>query len=205
MGKKVPKPKFSDCLDSTSKNPPQIEGGQFKCRGHRCVAKCNQGLLLTGGKKIECRADRNKKLYLQPATMPKCVTCQPLEDLVDFDDYVVHTKKRRKGNLYTMSCQNENNILPFNKFYLAAQICAVKRPWTRPSPTRKCRPLHLDQRGLHPVSHVTIRIGLLEASKPSNTAGPGLCNSSTARPVLAQKVATLAPGRSFTRISLSPL
>ena len=133
--KKTPKPKFSDCLTSLDKTMPQIDGGQLKCRGHRCVVKCNQGMLPVGGKKIECRADRNKKLYLQPATMPKCVTCQPLEDLIDFDDYVVHTKKRRKGNLYTMSCQNQKNILPFNKFYLAAQVCSMQSVTSRFEPS----------------------------------------------------------------------
>ena len=120
--KRKPKANISECKSNGLE--VVVDGPHTqKCKGTKCTIKCATGTALVGSKKIECRRDRNNQLYLHPSTIPKCTTCDPLEDLIDFEDYIVHTKKRKKGNLYTMSCKNQKNILPFNKFYLAAQVC----------------------------------------------------------------------------------
>ena len=119
--KKKPKANISEC-QANGLNVIVDGPHTQKCKGTKCQIRCAAGYGLAGPKKIECRRDQNNQLYLHPSETPKCTTCDPLESLIDFSDYIVHTKKRKKGNTYTMSCKNQKNILPFNKFYLAAQV-----------------------------------------------------------------------------------
>jgi len=115
---KIPKPSFDECRQAGLVGT--VDKGTMTCRKDKCIVKCPRGYVLNGQKKIQCKRERTS-LVIKPEEMPECRTCPPLRSLVNFENFQVHEKKRRKGSLYTMSCPNNSNILPYNRFFLAAQ------------------------------------------------------------------------------------